>query len=342
MRNRFLNWFHHDRLSICGAILLTEGRQHLKWPMYPASCPSEIFVCSANWTTWATFWTSVIIMHKNVCIISVSCTLLFLGGYFCSVFSQKLCILCFRSQSLGRQDIQEIPELSHWLQQDCKYRGKLGKSGQGQSKKLTALQKWKHERYSFLAPFYKRGQKALKQSKTNVVLGGLPPSTDGESEEAPDAPDDGKDSSSSNTRKELPEPFSASLTSPPAIWRTKKRTRDKDEKASPDQKAAHYSDLMTVMKESTSHLVRSSSATHDREQDSFFTWLNDFTLRMPRTNWRQFQQRTVALAMEFTPAESPQANTARPRVEPEQQQQHTVYPPPRPVGPVGTTFIDLL
>ena len=220
-------------------------------------------------------------------------------------------------------------------------RGKLGKSGQGQSKNLMALQKWKHEGYSFLAPFYKQGQKALKQSKTNAVLGGLPPSTDGESEEAPVAPDDGNDSSLSNTRKELPEPFSASLTSPPAIRRTKKRTRDKDEKTSPDQKAAHYGDLMTVMKESASHLVRSSSATRDRQRDSFFTWLNDFTLRMPRTNWRQFQQRTVALAMEFTPAESPRANTARPRIEPEQQQQHTMYPPPRPVGPAGTTFIDL-
>ena len=166
---------------------------------------------------------------------------------------------------------------------------------------------------------------SLLHSKTNAVLGGLPPSTDGESEEAPD---DGNNSSSSNTRKELPEPFSESLTSPPAIRRTKKRTRDKDEKASQDQKAAHCGDLMTVMKESASHLVRSSSATSDREQDSFFTWLNDFTLRMPRTNWRQFQQRTVALAMEFTPAESPQANTARPRIEPEQQQQHTMYPPP--------------
>ena len=61
-----------------------------------------------------------------------------------------------------------------------------------------ALQKWKYERYSFLAPFYKQGQKTLKQSKTNAVLGGLPPSTDGELEEAPDAPDDGSDSSSSN------------------------------------------------------------------------------------------------------------------------------------------------
>ena len=78
-------------------------------------------------------------------------------------------------------------------------RGKLGKSGQGQYKNLTALQKWKYQRYSFLAPFYKQGQKPLGQSKTSAVLGGLPPSTDNESDEGPD---DGNDSSSSNTRKE--------------------------------------------------------------------------------------------------------------------------------------------
>ena len=83
-------------------------------------------------------------------------------------------------------------------------RGKFGKSGQGKYKNLTALQKWKCERYSFLAPFYKQGQKPLGQSKTSVVLGGLPPSTDNESDEGPD---DGNDSSSSNTRKEGRELF---------------------------------------------------------------------------------------------------------------------------------------
>ena len=41
-------------------------------------------------------------------------------------------------------------------------------------------------------------RRTLKQSKTNAVLGGLPPSTDGESEEGPD---DGDDSSLSNSRK---------------------------------------------------------------------------------------------------------------------------------------------
>ena len=36
-------------------------------------------------------------------------------------------------------------------------RGTLGKSGQGQIKGLTALQKWKLERLSFLQPYYKPG-----------------------------------------------------------------------------------------------------------------------------------------------------------------------------------------
>ena len=122
------------------------------------------------------------------------------------------------------------------------------------------------------------------------------------------------------------------------------RTRDKDEKVSRDEKSGHYGELVTVMKESASHLVRGSSDTRDPERDSFFAWLNDFTLRMPGNNWRTFQMRTVALAMEFTLAESPQPNTARSRIELEQHQQqhHSMYPPPRPIGPAGTTFIDLL
>ena len=223
-------------------------------------------------------------------------------------------------------------------------RGKLGKSGQGKYKNLTALQKWKYERYSFLTPFYKQGQKPLGQSKTSAVLGGLPPSTDNESDEGPD---DGNDSSSSNTRKEGSELFHSSLTSPPAIRKSMKWTRSKDEKVSPDEKSRNYGELVTVMKESASHLVRGSADRRDLEQDSFFTWLNDLTSKLPRHSWRTFQMKTVALAMEITLAESPHPNTARSRIEPEQQQQqqqqqpHSIYPPPRPIGPAGTTFIDL-
>ena len=221
-------------------------------------------------------------MHNNVCIISVSCTLLFFGVIFVPC-SQRKSVLCYYVS-----DHKAWADKIYRRFQSCRTdynkisnRGKFGKSGQGQLKRLTALQKWKHKQYSFLAPFYKQGQKALKQSRTNVVLSGLPPSTDDESDKALD---DSNESSPSNTRKDPPEKFGSSLTSPPPIRRTKKRTRDMDEKASGDQKAAHYGELMTVMKESASHLVRSSSGMHDREWESFFTWLSDFTTRMPRSN----------------------------------------------------------
>ena len=184
--------------------------------------------------------------------------------------------------------------------------------------------------------------KPLGQSKTSAVLGGLPPSTDNESDEGSD---DSNGSSSSNTQKEGRELFHSSLTSPPAIRKSMKRTRSKDEKVSPDKKSRNYGELVTVMKESASHLVRGSADRRDPEQDSFFTWLNDFTSKLPIHSWRTFQMKTVALAMEITPAESPQPNTARSRIEPEQQQQqqqpHSIYPPPRAIGPAGTTFIDL-
>ena len=220
-------------------------------------------------------------------------------------------------------------------------RGKLGKSGQGQYKNLTALQRWKYERYSFLAPFYKQGQKTLQHNKSGAVLGGIQASSDGSSDEGPE--DDNESTQSGVTRKEPRQLFQSSLTSPPGIRKTMKRTREKDQKVSPDEKSAHYGELVTVMKQSASHLTRASSAdTRDPERDSFFAWLTDFTLRMPRNNWRQFQMRTVSLAMEFTPTESPQPNPARSRVQVEHQHpQYPQYPPPRPIGPGGSTFIDL-
>ena len=157
-------------------------------------------------------------MRNNLCIISIALSLILLVGHLCSVFSQKFLFYVSdhkawadkinkRFQSCGT-DYNKIAN-----------RGKLAKSGQGQYKNLTALQRWKYERYSFLAPFYKQCQKPLRQSKTSAVLGGLPPSTDGESEEGPD---DGNDSSSSNTRKEPRELFHSSLTSPPGIRKTMK------------------------------------------------------------------------------------------------------------------------
>ena len=184
-------------------------------------------------------------------------------------------------------------------------RGKLGKSGQVQSKNLTALEKWKHED----TPSLPRSTSKVRRHSSSPKL--MRCSTDSHHQQTVSwtkplmtATTVARATQEKNSR----EPFSSSLTSPPAIRRTKKRTRDKDENTAPDQKAAHYRELMTVMKESPSHLVW-SSGNRDRERDSFFTLLNDFTLRMPRTNWRQFQQRTVALPMEFTPAESPQTNS---------------------------------
>ena len=56
--------------------------------------------------------------------------------------------------------------------------GKLGKSGSGKLKGLTALQKWKVKWYSFLHPYNKQGQKAAKESKGNGVLSAAAASID--------------------------------------------------------------------------------------------------------------------------------------------------------------------
>ena len=166
-------------------------------------------------------------------------------------------------------------------------------------------------------------------------------SMDYESDEEPE--DRGHESSSNITRKETPENFPV-LTSPPPMRKpSKKRTRDTDK----EEKTSHFNELMSVMKESASHLVRQqakSANIQDRERESFFEWLHNFTSRMPRRNWRDFHQRTLALAMEFTPAESPQPNTPRPRIlqgASTSHAQHPMDPLPRPT--TGTTSnVDML
>ena len=191
------------------------------------------------------------------------------------------------------------------------YKIAQGKQGK-KSGQLTALQKRKLEHLSYLKPYYKQGQKAGKESQGTGVLGGpVQTSMDHESDEEP-AEDRGHESSSSTTRKETPEKFPV-LTSPsPMRKTTEKRTRDTDK-----EKTSHFNELMSVMKELASHLVSQqakSANIQDRERESFIAWLHDFTSRMPRRNWREFQQRTVFLAMEFTPADSPQRNAPRPRI----------------------------
>ena len=43
----FPNLFRHE--FVAQFCYLAKGLQHYKWQMYPASCPSENFVCSANY-----------------------------------------------------------------------------------------------------------------------------------------------------------------------------------------------------------------------------------------------------------------------------------------------------
>ena len=72
------------------------------------------------------------------------------------------------------------------------------------------------------------------------------------------------------------------------------------------------------MKDSANHLVaRSQTVAHDpREQErvSFFQWMLEFTSRMPRQNWREFQKQAFNLACAFTPTDSPQGHPSRPRI----------------------------
>ena len=200
---------------------------------------------------------------------------------------------------------------------------------------LTALQKWKLEHLSYLKPYYKQGRVPQASGSQD---GTTHTSTDQESDEAMSYR--GRDSSSSATpRKKTPEKLPSTSSSSPVGKALKKRIRDAEEKTS------HLNELMSVMKESASQLVQSRPTNiQERERESFFTWLNDFTSRMPRRNWRDFQQRTVALAMEFTPTDSPQANPPRQRIQQgayTSQVQHAMDPPPRPTtGP--TPSVDVL
>ena len=170
------------------------------------------------------------------------------------------------------------------------------KSGQ-----LTAQQQWKLEHLSYLKPYYKQCHK----SGNTGALGGpaiTPTEHESDDEHEHEHEERGHESSSSS-RKETPTKIPV-LSSPLPLRKPKKR-RDTDK----EEKASSFNELMDVMKESASHLVSQcarSANHHDRERDSFFLWLNDFTSRMPRQNWDDFQRTTVNLAMQYTPADSPQ------------------------------------
>ena len=260
----------------------------------------------------------------------------------------------FFSCSCPEKNSQYVSEHRAWadkiFRRFTNLRSDYRKLAQGQQRKksgqLTALQKWKLEHLSYLKPYYKQSQKARKEFQGTGVIGGpVQTPTDHESDDEHEHEDIGHESSSSATRNETPKNIPV-LSSPlPMCKPLKKRSRDteKEEKAS---HGPHFNELMDVMKELASHLVsqRTRSANiHDRERESF-AWLNDFTSRMPRQNWRDFQKRTVNLAMEFMPAESPQPNTARPRIQQGASTSHVRHPmdpPPRPATS-SSSYVEML
>ena len=147
--------------------------------------------------------------------------------------------------------------------------------------------------------------------------------------------------SSSSSSKETPTKIPI-LSSPLPLRKPKKR-RDTEK----EERASTFNELMDVMKESASHLVSQcarSANIHERERESFFAWLNNFRSRMSRQNWRDFQRTTMNLAMQFTPAESPQPNTSRQRIQQGPSAPHAHHPmdpPPRP-APSTSGFVEML
>ena len=208
---------------------------------------------------------------------------------------------------------------------------------------LTARQLWKLKHLSYLKPFYKQGHKSVQAS--GVVGGASITSTEQESDDdqEPELDDRGHESSSSS-RKETPTKIPV-LNCPTQTRKPKKRREtDKEEKSS------SFNQIMEVMKESAGHLVSHARTVvndpRDRERDSFFQWLNEFTSRMPRQNRRDFQRQCIQLAMHFTPPDSPQANPARPHISQgpsaSSHAQHPMDPPPRPAPTASGGYMEML
>ena len=213
------------------------------------------------------------------------------------------------------------------------------KSGQ-----LTIRQQCKLEHLSYLKHYYKQCHKSGKDYQGSGALGGPAiTSTEHESDDEHEHEHEERGhESSSSSRKETPTKIPV-LSSPLPLRKPKKR-RDTDK----EEKASSFNELMDVMKGSASHLVsqRARSANHhDRERESFFAWLNDYTSRMPRQNWRDFQRTAVNLAMQYTPAESPQQNTSRQRIQQGPSASHAHHPmdpPPRPAPSTSGGYMEML
>ena len=94
--------------------------------------------------------------------------------------------------------------------------------------------------------------------------------------------------------------------------------------------------------------------TLHQERVSFFQSMLEFTSRMPRHNWRDFQKQAFSLAFAYTASGSPQGPQARPWISQEAStssqadhaqphgQQYPMHPPARPAPPTGGGFLELL
>ena len=222
------------------------------------------------------------------------------------------------------------------------------------SQPLTARQQWKLTDLSYLKPFYKQGHKSVRGS--GAVGGASRTSTEHESDDDPDhdhepESDDHGHESSSSSRKETPTKIPV-VNYPMAARRPKKRREERTE-SDKEETSSKLNEIVDVMKESASHLVgRSRTVVQDpREQErvSFFQWILEFTSRMPRQNWREFEKQAFNLAMAFTHADSPQANPSRPRISQRSSAsshahhaQHPMDPPVRPPPVTSGGYLEML
>ena len=131
-----------------------------------------------------------------------------------------------------------------------------------------------------------------------------------------------------------------------ALRRPKKRREERTE-------AIKLNEIVDVMKESASHLVGRSrtivQGPREQERISFFQWMLEFTSRMPRQNWREFEKQAFNLAMAFTPADSPQENLSRPRISQgsfasshAHHTQHPMDPSARPPHAASGGYLEML
>ena len=102
----------------------------------------------------------------------------------------------------------------------------------------------------------------------------------------------------------------------PTPTRRCKKRRDEKTDSEKDETASKLNKIVDVMKNSAHHLVaRSQTLAHDslhQERVSFFQWMLEFTSRMPRHNWRDFQKTSLQLGIRLHPirlSPGPQSST---------------------------------